>query len=412
MKPPSSSATPPPDPSAIEEAALGWLTERDDGFTPAREREFARWLRADPRHAAALARLEQTLDLLGELPAYRADINTAFQRGSPVVPFPSAPVRPAVRRGWRRVAVAGAAAVLLLGAVATWQVLWPANETRYTTTVAGYERARLDDGSTVELNAATAVRVQFTKAERRVELDVGEAHFAVAHDAARPFIVSAGSVAVRAVGTAFNVRHAADGAVEVIVTEGKVRVGQTGSESSGAASAPLVAAGERLVLPRQAPMAVVEKVTPSALRAALAGRAGLRSSPRRRWPMSWPGSTRVAGSSSSWRIPRSPTGGSGGPSRSTRPRPSYDSSSATARSSASAGKAMRSTSAEPARRWPSPIATWRCRRLSAGRGPDYFRWDQVLWPSAALQGWSCSCACCHPTSPSPLPPYAAASWPE
>ncbi len=253
--------------AALEDAAIGWLTERDDGFTPAREREFAQWLRADPRHAATIARLEQTLGLLGELPSYRAEINTAFHRASPVVPFPSAPE---VHRGWRRAAWAGAAAALLLGTVASWQFLRPVAETRYATTAAGYERARLADGSTLELNAATAVRVQFTAAERRVELDAGEAHFSVAHDESRPFIVSAGSVAVRAVGTAFNVRHAADGAVEVTVTEGKVRVGQAGPASSAAETAPLVAAGERVVLPRRAPAPVVQKVAPDALRAALA----------------------------------------------------------------------------------------------------------------------------------------------
>jgi hypothetical protein len=53
----------------IEDAAIAWLTERDDGFSPEREREFARWLRADPRHPAAIARLEQTVGLLHELRA-------------------------------------------------------------------------------------------------------------------------------------------------------------------------------------------------------------------------------------------------------------------------------------------------------------------------------------------------------
>ena len=56
------------------------------------------------------------------------------------------------------------------------------------------QRARLDDGSTLELNAASAVRVQFTASERHVQLEAGEAHFAVAHDTARPFIVSAGGI--------------------------------------------------------------------------------------------------------------------------------------------------------------------------------------------------------------------------
>ena len=260
-------------PAAIEDAAIAWLTERDDGFSPARGREFAQWLRADPRHAAAVARLEHTLGLLNELPQFRTELNTEFDRAAPVVPFPpaaaEAPAR-ATRRRPRVLAWVGVAAALALGALAAWSNLRPSPEIRYATTVAGYERARLDDGSTLELNAASAVRVQFTAAERRVELTTGEAHFAVAHDTARPFIVSAGSIVVRAVGTAFNVRYATDGAVEVTVTEGKVRIGQSGPASSAADSAPLVSAGQRIVLPRHAPLPAVEQVDPAALRAALA----------------------------------------------------------------------------------------------------------------------------------------------
>ena len=259
--------------AVIEDAAIAWLTERDDGFLPAREREFAQWLRADPRHAATVARLEQTLGLLGELPEFRSDINTAFGRAAPVVAFPPAtaeePAR-APRRWSRAVAWAGVAAALALGSFVGWRALQPPREIHFTTTVAGYERARLDDGSTLELNAASAARVQFTAAERRVQLESGEAHFAVAHDTARPFIVSAGVIAVRAVGTAFNVRYTTAGAVEVTVTEGKVRVGQSGPASSAAESAPLVSAGQRIVLPKHAPPPTVEQVDPAALRAALA----------------------------------------------------------------------------------------------------------------------------------------------
>ena len=261
--------------AAIEDAAITWLTERDDGFSPAREREFAQWLRADPRHAATVARLEQTLGLLGELPEFRSDINTAFDRAAPVLAFPPASAEqptlaPAPRRWSRAFAWAGLAAALALGSFVGWRALQPSPEIHFTTTVAGYERARLDDGSTLELNAASAVRVQFTSAERHVQLESGEAHFAVAHDTARPFIVSAGGIAVRAVGTAFNVRYTAGGDIEVTVTEGKVRVGQSGPASSAAESAPLVSAGQRIVLPHHAPPPTVEHVDPAALRAALA----------------------------------------------------------------------------------------------------------------------------------------------
>ena len=261
--------------AVIEDAAIAWLTERDDGFSPARERAFAHWLRTDPRHAAAVARLEQTLGLLGELPEFRSEINTAFDRAAPVVAFPPAcaeqPTLARAPRRWSRAfAWAGLAAALALGSFVGWRALRPPPAIHYTTTVAGYERARLDDGSTLELNAASAVRVQFSATERRVQLESGEAHFAVAHDTARPFIVSAGPIAVRAVGTAFNVRYTAGGDIEVTVTEGKVRVGQSGPASSAAESAPLVSAGQRIILPHHAPPPTVEHVDPAALRAALA----------------------------------------------------------------------------------------------------------------------------------------------
>ena len=266
---------PNPSSAAIEDAAITWLTERDDGFSPTREREFAQWLRADPRHAATVARLEQTLGLLGELPAFRSEINTAFDRAALVVAFPPATAEqptlaPAPRRWSRTFAWAGLAAALAFGSFLGWHALRPPATIHYTTTVAGYERARLDDGSTLELNAASAVRVQFTPAERRVQLESGEAHFAVAHDTARPFIVSAGPIAVRAVGTAFNVRYTAGGDIEVTVTEGKVRVGQSGPASSAAESAPLVSAGQRIILPHHAPPPAVEQVDPAALRSTLA----------------------------------------------------------------------------------------------------------------------------------------------
>jgi transmembrane sensor len=174
---------------------------------------------------------------------------------------------------WRPVVWSGLAAALLLGAF-----LWlrtppstPAPETRYATTTAGYERARLADGSTLELNTASAARVQFTAAERHVELESGEAHFEVAHDTARPFVVSAGGVAVRAVGTAFNVRFVS-GAVEVTVTEGKVAVERVNPNALSAAPT-LIAANQRLALPlapAAAPAPVIEPLAPADVRAVLA----------------------------------------------------------------------------------------------------------------------------------------------
>jgi transmembrane sensor len=83
-----------------------------------------------------------------------------------------------------------------------------------------------------------------------VRLVRGEAHFTVAPDAAKPFVVRVGDTMVRAVGTAFNVRLET-GRVEVLVTEGKVQVAD--GAASGSASQrdlPLVIAGERAIVVR------------------------------------------------------------------------------------------------------------------------------------------------------------------
>ncbi len=94
----------------------------------------------------------------------------------------------------------------------------------FSTGIGGFQRIILDDQSTVELNTNSEVRVAFTARLRRVELVRGEASFEVTHDTSRPFIVSAGPMAVRAVGTKFDVNRL-EGAVEVTVDEGRVAIG-------------------------------------------------------------------------------------------------------------------------------------------------------------------------------------------
>ena len=206
----------------IEEVAADWLTQREEGFSLAQKRDFERWCRADPRHAVAVARLEAACALLEKMPLVRAELQ-------PVVEFP---VKPRVIASAKKIPVLrlvfAMAAALALAALGAWQ--WQRTLPTalfYATSAGGYERVVLADGSVVELNANSEVRVDLWPSERRVALVQGEAHFTVAHDSTRPFIVSAHGVAVRAVGTAFNVRLAAT-SIEVLVTEGKVAVSHVG----------------------------------------------------------------------------------------------------------------------------------------------------------------------------------------
>ena len=270
MTPPSEKSSPPADHSssddAIETAAAEWLVERDAGFAPGRASAFAAWCAADPRHEAAVLRTECALDLIGEMPAIRAPLAARLAEETKIV-------RPAFFRvpGWS----AGLAAALTLAAVVWWTFPSPAPATQhYATAPTRQQQVALVDGSVMNLNVSTDVQVALTPAARRVTLTAGEAHFAVAHDTARPFIVTAGGVSIRAVGTAFSVRLGEHG-VEVLVTEGKVEITRDDADSTPApalpAAHPLLVAGERTLILRDATPAdtQVERVSTDALQAAV-----------------------------------------------------------------------------------------------------------------------------------------------
>ncbi len=262
-----------PDEVALDEAATMWLFERADGFTPERAREFAAWRDGDSRNAAAIARVERTLALLDEMPAVRGALEARFA-GDDLTAAPSAPSQSRRRLIPFPAWVGGLAAVFAVVACAWWILPVSRPEAaRYQAESSAPRRVELADGSVIDLNAGSDVRVELTARERRVTLAAGEAHFTVAKDAARPFVVAAGGVVVRAVGTAFNVRLAASG-VDVLVVEGKVEVtaSATASVRESAAPKPQLAAGERTMVPRDTlPSEVrVERAPPAAIRATLA----------------------------------------------------------------------------------------------------------------------------------------------
>jgi transmembrane sensor len=223
----------------IAHQAAEWFALRDAGFTADQRQEFERWLGAGERHALVFAEFEETWSRLGGLRAVALE--------TPVLATQHR------RRGnlrWVSGALAAAAAVV---ACITWWRL-PAPATPQFSIVASTEvgmmrRISLPDGSVVRLNTDSAVAVQFTATERNVRLERGEAHFQVAKNPAWPFVVGAGPVAVRAVGTAFDVRMRPE-AVEVLVTEGRVRVDDEAKGISllappSAGDPPLLVAGQR-----------------------------------------------------------------------------------------------------------------------------------------------------------------------
>jgi len=253
----------------VARAAAEWVLRHDRGLTASEQDEFSQWLAADVRHRTAWGTHRSGWDELDRLAGLQVSMRA--------VPDPDllAPRnrRRASRLAWRMLALAAVAVLGLL----VWNLAprgGPARGAGALRTLALIERRELADGSSVELNRGAHLIEHFTPTERRVRLDRGEAHFVVAHDAERPFIVEAAGVAVRAVGTAFNVRMD-PASVEVLVTEGKVSVTPPAAGLVADAAArgfPLVAAGERTVvsLAPLAPMPQVSVVSPAEIEARLA----------------------------------------------------------------------------------------------------------------------------------------------
>jgi transmembrane sensor len=274
----------------IREEAAEWLVEfrADQADAPVRGR-FATWLRTSPEHVRAylellavweeaalcrtrerdeaaaqwdaesliaLARTEDNVVALAAAAvreregsrsrapgtALTEPASLAERKGTPV----SAAYRP--RRGLLAMAASVAALAVAIG---TWFVV--PDQPVYTTAVGEQRSIQLPDGSRVELNAASRLRLRFSADERIVELLSGEALFRVAKNPQRPFIAVSGATRVRAVGTEFNVNRKSSGTV-VTVVEGRVAIlaPQASAPEAGSAMvrvAPVeVGAGEQAIV--------------------------------------------------------------------------------------------------------------------------------------------------------------------
>lgn len=206
--------------ASIADQAAAWVLRCDRTLTAQEQDEFSEWLAADPRHGAEFARHRRQWKRIDLLAQWRPEHSPK--------PNPDL-LAPPLRRRLRRVAFIPLGLAAMAAAIVVWFTITPRPSAPPSATGVvvspppGGHRV-LEDGSIAELNRDTEIAVSFTPTERRVQLIRGEANFMVAKNPARPFIVTAGGVDVRAVGTAFNVRMGTD-ALEVLVTEGRVQVG-------------------------------------------------------------------------------------------------------------------------------------------------------------------------------------------
>jgi len=217
------------DPSSaapLRAAADWWVRLRDPRRGAHAEEQWLEWSGRDPRHADAFARVSELGAQLGSL--------DGEARQGLVREF--APAR-APRRWPYAIAASFLLAAVAAGALLRDRLRDGAVESaRYATAIAADREIALPDGSQIALGGATQLTTRYTRARRDVDLGAGEAYFQVAHDTARPFIVAAGKISIRAVGTAFNVRRTGE-RVTIAVAEGRVRVAGSGGAAIGKASA-------------------------------------------------------------------------------------------------------------------------------------------------------------------------------
>ncbi|MDR0902830.1 MAG: FecR domain-containing protein [Opitutaceae bacterium] len=237
-----------PDIEAISAAAARWVVRRNAGLSGPESGRLAQWLAADPRHRAAFEHYSRTWSAF-EGPE-REDAQGAVIRriGARVK-------HRRQRRARGALAAAAACAVVVFAFAATLRFQHgadgapPANQPASRVAVVQPERRTLEDGSVVDIMRGAVIDVRYDDTTRRVVLTGGEAHFQVAKGQPRPFVVEAGGMVARAVGTMFIVRHDAE-QVEVLVTEGRVAVEKTPSPATDATAPAWDAGAVSMEFPR------------------------------------------------------------------------------------------------------------------------------------------------------------------
>lgn len=226
-------------PEAVHSGASHWLARRQGSACAGDEDAFRRWLAADPMHEEAYReaeRLWRHSRLLGDFPSARTrKLGKA----------------PLLMRRKVQAAMAGCAAVLVLGFVSTqFTRLVPAFsigtqvEAATLRTASGEIRSfTLSDGSRLILDADTVVQIAISGKARHAVLDHGRARFEIAAKDQLPFTVAASGGEVIAGEGRFDVSATGDG-VRVTAIDRPVKMRPDGAN----APAQVLAAGKQAEL--------------------------------------------------------------------------------------------------------------------------------------------------------------------
>jgi transmembrane sensor len=236
--------------SIPDQAAHWWVTFREGEATSAEKSEFVDWVKRSPESVEASLRIARVHAALSR-PDVRWPQTSAEELIRAAKAVPEDNVVPLHRRAAAPVAAPprrtatlklGLAASLLVAVCVGWFSLTGGDQ--YQTKIGEQRSVLLADGSRVTLNTNSKIEVRLQANHRVVNLVRGEALFEVAHDAERPFDVRMGDVAVRAVGTQFDIDRRAT-RTTITVVEGRVAMIATGPRAQ---DVPILTAGDRFVV--------------------------------------------------------------------------------------------------------------------------------------------------------------------
>jgi len=200
----------------LKEEAIDWLIRLSAENCRAEDwLAFEKWRQQSPGHQAAYTEMASRMAWLERVAKSDIDTRHAALRYRPRQQQRAKPVT---------VRLATAATILFAIGVATFSSEgWYGSASYYQAARGGRETVKLADGSRLELNTDSAVKIRINHWQRSVELIKGEVYFSVVHDSAKPFIVTAGVGRSIDLGTEFNVYRQAE-KVTIAVQEGRVRV--------------------------------------------------------------------------------------------------------------------------------------------------------------------------------------------
>ena len=227
-----------PEQQMITEAAAEWAVRLHAGaLSKEAQAQLEQWLAADERHAPALRFAEQTWAALGAL-ALESRPVAYRQRPAEACTAP-------VTRRRRPLRWVGRAAVLSLVLAVGWvsgPTLLLQMQSDYRTGAGEIHTVQLDDGSSVELDASSAISIDYDSNERRINLLAGSAVFDVApmsEAETRPFVVQSAGGRTKALGTQFVVGREGSDQAWVGVLQHSVAVSLQSPPVQGAAQQTL-----------------------------------------------------------------------------------------------------------------------------------------------------------------------------